>query len=164
MAEVSYTLTTTVEGGNPTKVTGLMRDGMFVAEKIGNENYVFKGVSLGASVFERMAGVDQENIRDLLTRAINNRTRQRNYFRLYSEMLEGTVDEDDFYRILEENEDEYVIAETEAPTIDRIKAALLLSKDIMDVKSSEDISNLFSFDTEETDKCLNLIESHGSLQ
>ena len=90
-------------------MAGQMKDGTFVAlqQPDGSGNVVFSGVSEGVSVINRMIGTDYSVMLDLMTRAVNNRTRQRNYFQLQSSMLEGLISEDEFYKRIEENEDDY---------------------------------------------------------
>ena len=141
-----------------------MRDGAFVAMRPANSgNVVFAGVSQGTSVISRMVGADYVEMVDLLTRAVNNRTRQRNYFRLQNNLLEGLITEDDFYKEIEEKEDDYVVEEIEAPTPERLRHALILSQGIKDVQNSEDLSSLFSFSSEATDNELKKIEADGRL-
>lgn len=141
-----------------------MRDGAFVAMQTANSgNVVFAGVSQGTSVISRIAGVDYSEMVDLLTRAVNNRTRQRNYFRLQNNLLEGLISEDDFYKEIEEKEDDYVVEEVETPTPERLRHALILSQGIKDVQNSEDLSFLFSFSSEATDHELKKIEADGRL-
>lgn len=139
-----------------------MRDGAFVAMQPANSgNVVFAGVSQGTNVINRMVGTDYAEMVDLLTRAVNNRTRQRNYFRLQNNLLEGLISEDDFYKEIEEKEDDYVIEEMEAPSPERLRHALILSQGIKDVLNSEDLSSLFSFSSEATDHELKKIEAYG---
>ena len=148
----------------PIFTSGILKDGKFIATNDDSGNVVFAGVSEGNAIINRMLGIDYAELSELMTKAVNNRTRQRNYFRLYSQMLEGEISEDQFYKLIEENEDDYVVEETEIPTKERIMHALRLSQGIKNVDSSEDLSDLFSFDSVETDKQLAEIEAHGSLQ
>ena len=141
-----------------------MQDGAFVTIKQeNNQNVYFAGISKGSSVINRMIGMDYSDITELLIRAVNNRTKQRNFFRLQNSMLEGLITEEDFYKTIEENESDYVIEEIEEPTKRRLYCAMYLCQSIMDIKNSEDLSTLFSFSSETTDKVLKLIEADGSL-
>lgn len=141
-----------------------MHDGAFVAVKpSGNDNIIFAGISQGSSVINRMVGADYSEMVDLLIRAVNNRTRQRNYFRLQNSLLEGLISEEDFYKEIEEKEDDYVIEEVETPTPERIRHAIMLSQGIKDIQNSEDLSTLFSFSSAVTDNELKKIEANGSL-
>ena len=110
-----------------------------------------------------MIGTDYRVMLDLMTRAVNNRTRQRNYFQLQSSMLEGLISEDEFYKRIEENEDDYVVEEMEQPSLERVYDALFLSQNIKDVNNSEDFATLFSFDSISTDKELEKLENNGGL-
>lgn len=143
---------------------GQMQDGFFVSMQPCNGNNVyFAGISYGSSVISRMIGFNQSEIIELFTRAVNNRTRQRNYFRLQNSMLEGLISEDEFYKTIEENEDDYVVEELEEPSKERLLHAMYLSKCIKDVNNSEDLSTLFSFGSETTDNELKKIEVDGCL-
>lgn len=146
-------------------ITAQMKDGAFVAlqQSDGSGNVVFSGVSEGMSVINRMIGTDYGDMLDLMTRAVNNRTRQRNFFQLQNSMLEGLISEDEFYKIIEENEDDYVIEEKEKPSLERVHDALILSQKIKDVNNSEDFATLFSFDSYTTDKELEKLENNGGL-
>lgn len=142
----------------------MMRDGVFVAVQPTNkDNVVFAGVSQGNSVINRMVGVDYAGMVELLTRAVNNRTRQRNYFRLQNNLLEGLITEEDFFKEIEEKEDEYVVEEVENPSPERLRHALILSQGIKDIQNSEDLSTLFSFSSEVTDQELKKLEADGGL-
>jgi len=153
------------DGSYPTVTMCQMRDGAFVAVKpYDNDNVFFAGISQGASVISRMVGADFAEMVELLTRAVNNRTRQRNYFRLQNDLLEGVISEDDFYREIEDKEDEYVVEEKEIPSPERLRHAMILSQGIKDVQNSEDLSTLFSFSSEATDCQLKKIEADGGLQ
>jgi hypothetical protein len=150
---------------SPTVTMCQMQDGAFVAVKPSdNGNIFFAGISQGSSVISRMVGADYAEMVELLTRAVNNRTRQRNFFRLQNNLLEGIISEDDFYKEIEEKEDEYVVEEKESPSPERLCHAMILSQGIKDVQNSEDLSTLFSFSSEVTDLELKKIESDGSLQ
>ena len=149
----------------PSVTTCQMQDGVFVAVKQSdNDNVFFAGISQGSSVISRIVGADFSEMVELLTRAVNNRTRQRNYFRLHNYLLEGVISEDDFYREIEEKEDEYVVEEKETPSPERLRYAMILSQGIKDVQNSEDLSSLFSFSSEATDCELKKIETDGGLQ
>ena len=100
------------------------------------------------------AGIMSEKVVNLFFRAINNRTVERNYFRLYSEMLEGSISEDEYYAAIKENEDDYVLKNDEMPTREELLAALSIASKVKDVENSEDLSSLFSFNSETVDKML----------
>lgn len=145
-------------------MTGQMKDGVFVAmQEDGVGNIVFSGVSEGMSVINRMIGTDYSEMLDLMIRAVNNRTRQRNFFQLQASMFEGQISEDEFYKKIEENEDDYVVEELDSPNMEKVYNALLLSQRIKDVNTSEDFATLFSFDSIVTDKELEKLENNGGL-
>lgn len=153
-----------MDGIGATITLGKMDDGVFVAvQQVNNQNVYFAGISKGSSVLNRMIGMNYADIKELLIRAVNNRTRQRNFFRLQNEMLEGLISEEDFYKTIEENENDYVIEELEEPTKKRLYCAMYLCQGIMDIKNSEDLASLFSFSSEITDKELKMIETNGGL-
>ena len=161
----SVTMKVSLTGSDSAILIGDLKDGKFLALSNGvNNNVVFAGVSEGNAVINRMVGIDYEEVVELMTKAVNNRTRQRNYFRLYSQMCDGEITEEEFYNTIEENEDDYVVEESEIPTKERLMHALKLSKGMKDVKSSEDISTLFSFDSYETDKKLEEMDAYDCLQ
>lgn len=151
--------------GTETLISGELKDGKFVAiAPHDSDNVVFMGVSEGNSVINRIMGFDINEIKELLIRAVNNRTRQRNYFRLYSQMLEKEISEDCFYKILDEHEDDFVISEAHKPTKEQVMLALKLSAKIKDVENSEELADLFSFDSAETDRHLVDIEKYECVQ
>lgn len=117
-------------------------------------NTVFSGVSRDNSIFKILNVDISPKVYELLKRAINNRTIERNYFRLYSELLDGTITEEEFDKEIEENESEYVISNNIIPSKEELMLALNISDDIKDVKTSEDISSLYSFNSIVVDKLL----------
>lgn len=84
---------------------------------------------------------------DLLSDAVNNRTRERNYFKKYVELLMGDITEDDFAREIEGNESLYVAQPyREASKADlRLALDLVENGNLMDVDSIDDMADLFSF-------------------
>ena len=96
----------------------------------------------------------------LLIRAVNNRTRERNYFRLYSQLLEGEITEEDFDKEIDDNENEYVVANNETADKTDIEIALSVSPQLMDVKDVDDMTDIFSFDSRSIRKSISS-ESHG---
>ena len=96
----------------------------------------------------------------LLIRAVNNRTRERNYFRLYSQLLEGEITDEDFDKEIDDNENEYVVANNETADKTDIEIALSVSPQLMDVKDVDDMTDIFSFDSRSIRKSISS-ESHG---
>ena len=163
---ITVKMTSTGYGNDAsTLFSGNLKDGKFVAvSHEDGSNVVFAGVSEGNAVINRMIGLEYEETVELMIRAVNNRTRQRNYFRLYGRMRDGEITEEEFYSAIENNEDDYVVEESEMPTKERLMLALSLCRGMKDVKSSEDVSTLFSFDSSETDRQLEEIDAYGCLQ
>lgn len=100
-------------------------------------------VSIGNKFINILSG--NSEITEMLIKAVNNRTRERNYFKLYCDLLDGTISDDEFDNQLSLNEDEYIVDENERPSIDKTKLALKLAENIKDVKTLNDLSSLFSF-------------------
>lgn len=86
--------------------------------------------------------------------AVNNRTRERNYFKKYVELLEGTISDEDFDKAIEDNEDDYVIQEDKEPTLEDVRCVLEMAPELKDVDSVEDLASLFSFKPNSMQKCL----------
>lgn len=95
-----------------------------------------------------------DRLKELMTRAINNRTRERNYFKLYCDMLGGIITEDEFDREIEQNEDKYIIKQDCDASIEDIEVALEVSPSIMDVKSPDDMAEIFSFSEKSMQKSI----------
>lgn len=81
----------------------------------------------------------------LLVEAVNNRTRERNYYRLYSQLLENQISDDDFDREIDEHPDEYVVSTDKCPTESEFYQAMLLSEHLKGTDTIGDIESLFSF-------------------
>lgn len=144
-------------------VIAVMNDGFVSAAQISPTQCVFAGFG-HHNVVKRMIEPDQTETVKMLICAVNNRTRQRNYFRLLSEVLQGNISDDDFDRIIDENPDDYVLSETDVPDERKMLNALMLSRDIKDVNNTEDISMLFSFDSAVTDRIARQLENHADIR
>ena len=89
---------------------------------------------------------DYKRLVELLINAVNNRTRQRNYFRLYCQLLENEITEKEFDNEIDDNEDEYVInndkdySENDIELISELKGRIL----DFDCEFIDDIEDLFS--------------------
>jgi predicted nucleotidyltransferase component of viral defense system len=81
----------------------------------------------------------------LLLKAVNNRTIERDYFKLYCEMLDSSITAEEFDHLIESNETDYVVSETDEPNDTQVKTALRLSEHIKGVDSLNDFTALFSF-------------------
>lgn len=90
----------------------------------------------------------------LLTRAVNNRTRERNYFRKYCELLEGQISDEEFDREISEHEDEYVVSQDEATDIKDWETAILLAPQLKDTDYVDDVAALFSLSHQSYQKLL----------
>ena len=86
-----------------------------------------------------------DRMSQLLIMAVNNRTRERNYFRLYNQLLEKEITEEEFDKEIDEKEDEYVVSNNEEADKNDIEMALALSSYLKDVKDVDDMADLFSF-------------------
>ena len=92
---------------------------------------------------------------NLLKTAVNNRTRERNYFRLLTQFLNGDISEAEFEKEIEDNEDRYVLDCSHEPSLSQFEMACFLSSGILDVESADDFLSLFSFSEEKSFKLLN---------
>jgi predicted nucleotidyltransferase component of viral defense system len=101
------------------------------------------GASKNDAFYKAISG--NADVIELLIKAVNNRTVERNYFKLYCEMLDSSITEDEFDKIIKANESDYVIDETDEPDEAKIKTALELIKQIKGVNSMNDFTSLFSF-------------------
>ena len=126
----SITISTVV--GNDMKIT-VATDGNYTA---------FAGVAKN-NTFNIERSVDR--VGELLVRAVNNRTRERNFFRLYADMLEQNITEEEYSRQLEECQDEYVLPLPVEADMTDIETAVQLSRHIKGVESMDDFQSLFSF-------------------
>ena len=86
-----------------------------------------------------------DRMSQLLIRAVNNRTRERNYFRLCNQLLEKEISDEEFDKEIEEHEDEYVVTNNEEASLEDIRTAVYLSKSLKDVNDVDDMADLFSF-------------------
>lgn len=82
---------------------------------------------------------------DLLIRGFNNRTRERNYYRLYSSLLQGDISDDDFDKEIESNPDRYVIPMNGDSSQESISTALHVVPQLMDINTAGDFESAFSF-------------------
>jgi len=95
-----------------------------------------------------------DRIIDIMTIAINNRTRERNYFKLYCQLLQNEISEADFNRMIDENPNEYVPEEYHNYGPLEIALARKASENIMDVADLNDMASLFSISMGSIRKCL----------
>lgn len=107
-----------------------------------SETFAFAGLMDKTKLFNIDA---TERLKKLLIRAVNNRTRERNYFKLYCEMLDGNITEEEFDKEIDENEDKYIISQEESATIEDIEMVLNICPHILGVNDPNDMIELFSF-------------------
>lgn len=132
--------------------TTVLKKGNGIVVSVSNEQVTtFAGVVRNEFFF--VDGLNS-NIKELLITAVNNRTRERNYFKKYIELLEGTISDEEFDKAIEDHEDEYIIPEDKEPTIEDIQCVLEVASDLKDVNSVEDLTSLFSFKPSSMQKCL----------
>lgn len=92
---------------------------------------------------------------DLLLKAVDNRTKERDYFRLYCDLLDKSITDEQFDTIINTQTDEYVVKEDIEPDLRRLQVALELSKRIRNTNSVEDLASLFSFDSSKIKSLVN---------
>lgn len=123
------------------------------------KKYTAYAVSKGEAFIALVTGQTEEKIINMLFSAVNNRTIERNYFKLYCEMLEGSITEDEFDIEVTENESNYIVNESLSPSAEIAELALNLGLHIKDVETVNDLSALFSFNPDELNKLIKCI--HG---
>jgi hypothetical protein len=102
-------------------------------------------VSKGDEFINIISGRASDEIIDMLLDAVNNRTRERNYFQLYCNLLDGSITDQEFDETIAKNEDDYIVDESKTPSLHEASLALKLSRRIKNVDSINDVSSLFSF-------------------
>ena len=112
---------------------------------------MFAGVAK-SSVFSIEESVDRES--ELLIRAVNNRTRERNYFRKYCELLENQISDEDFDKEISEHEDDYVVPQEEYTDKEDWLIALRLAPMLKDTDYVDDIATLFSISQQPDQKLI----------
>lgn len=143
--------TVTVSTGPNTNVVSVAEikgDGIEMRIARNEENTYFAGVAENEKFAHLMA---RSKMREkLLLDAVNNRTRERNYYILYSRLADGEITDEDFDRLLDENPDNYVVNTFISPSVEEFEEAWALSKQILNVESVGDVEILFSFDENDT--------------
>ncbi len=123
----------------------------YVAMKRDDDVY-FAGHSNLPSLRDWVDGAIPRRFVELVTNAINNRTRERNFSRLNERLASGDITEDEFAKAISERENEFVIQCNIKPTEWDIKAAAFLAENLLDVSDTDDLAVLFSFDESELKK------------
>lgn len=144
-AETSYTITTIATSNNQDE-----------SVPSNNNNYkVFFGVTNDDHFIEKViAGNLFPQVVEMLIDAVNNRTIERDYFRLYNSLLSGEISEEEFDKEIDSNPDKYVLDGHIVPTREHVALAVELSQRIKEVSNSEDLASLFSFNSCAVDKIL----------
>lgn len=109
-------------------------------------NTVFAGHTTDSALTGWVMGEIPQRLLELSASAINNRTRERNFFRLSEQLSSGEISEDEYERELDEREDEYVIKCNVRPSVLDLKIAASLAPHLMDVEDTDDLAVLFSFE------------------
>lgn len=121
---------------------------MHIASNQVGENIVVHNstaISRGNTFIDLITGEHYGDAIDLLITAVNNRTRERNFFKLYCDLLDQSITEEEFNEIIDNDEDNYIVSENENPEQERVSLALNLSKRIKNINSINDFSSIFSF-------------------
>lgn len=105
-------------------------------------------ISRGDAYIKLLSGEAYE----MLITAVNNRTIERDYFRLYCEMLDGSISQEEFMHIIDENESDYIVDENKEPSISEISLALRLAEKLKSVDTLNDLSSLFSFNPDSLER------------
>lgn len=101
---------------------------------------------IGAAKLEFMSGT-VEAVSNILLRAVNNRTRERNYANLCLSLSEGEITEEEFENEIINNENRYVISYQEETSPEEILIASQLSQKVLDVDTEDDFRELFSINS-----------------
>ena len=80
----------------------------------------------------------------MLVRAINNRTRERNYANICLQLAEGQITEEEFENEIMNNENKYVISFADKTSPEEIQIAAQLAAGVLDIETEEDFRELFS--------------------
>ena len=93
-------------------------------------------------------------LKELLIRAVNNRTRERNYFKKYCELLEGDLTDEQFDNEIDTHPDEYVVSTEASTNLNELELAVNLAKHLKGIESIDDFTALFSFSDDSVRKCI----------
>ena len=126
-------------------------DGITATAIVGQDITVFAGAATTSAFTRTLIGQDNR-LEDLYVRAINNRTRERNYFKLYSSLLRGDISDDDFDEEIDKNEDDYVVPAGVDADLTEIEFALQVTPKLKNVETTDDFMALFSFNDKSVHK------------
>lgn len=111
-------------------------------------------LSQGDSFLNTICG--ETELIKLLLKAVNNRTIERDYFKLYCDMLDSSITEEEFDRVVSSNESDYIIDETYNPTTRELSIAANLIKYIKGINTIDDFTSIFSFKPNSINQILTL--------
>lgn len=134
-------------------ITAFASDDVVLYTNKKNTSTFFVGVAKN-TFFENIL-IENNSFVNLLLTAFNNRTRERNYFKKYSELLENEITEEEFIKEINENEDEYVIPSGKDVDENSIINAMKLSKSMKNIDTIDDFNSLFSFSDKSVNKFIN---------
>lgn len=164
MSGTKYTPTTSaitapvkVISGSDVRTGSFSGNGVVLHLAQNDRQTVFAGI-MENSILHNMVHSLTGSREKLLVQAVNNRTRERNYYHLYSRLLEKEISDEEFDAELETNPDKYVIYTDKIPSDEEFHDAIALSDFIMDTETTGDIESLFSFDGRNfNEKCKKLM-------
>ncbi len=122
------------------------KDGQYFAMRDDEETTVIGRFKNHSSVWNFFSDELPKRVFGLAIKAINNRTRERNFARLNNNLSMGIISEAEYDEELTNNEDKYVVKCDNKPTEFEIKASLQIASEVIDVEDTDDLSVLFSFD------------------
>lgn len=143
-------ITIETSGFEPSKYFYLKSNGIEVSAVSNGTQTAFTGIA-DNDVFKKTFNDDQTQ---LLLKAVNNRTRERNYFRLYSQFLDNEITAEEFEKEIDDHEHLYVVDTSDSPSEVELSTASKLAKHILSVDSLDDFFSLFSFSEEKAVKLL----------
>lgn len=155
------TVSTIVTPGSNTIAATEMRimgDG-YVLNVVQNERITAFAGAVDNAILKKVIRALDGSREQMLVDAVNNRTRERNYYELYSRLLDNELSDDEFDREIDENPDEYVIPTNKIPTEEEFHEAIALADYIKGIETSSDIASLFSFKGKEFNEyCKRLLD------
>lgn len=135
--------TLTVSSDNA-RVDTLRGEGIVVKVIRGDETTQFAGIAENNVLTEAVGALTRVS-EEMLINAVNNRTRERNYYKLYTRLLENEITDEEFDKEIDDNPDDYVVPIDKIPTEQEFYEAIRLSGKIKDVYTQGDMESLFSF-------------------
>lgn len=116
-----------------------------VVHMIRKDTHTYIAAAVANELMPKVICVLEGTREKMLVDAVNNRTRERNYYQLYSRLLENEISDEEFDREIDENPDDYVISTDKVPTEVQFNEAMVLADYIKGVETTGDIETLFSF-------------------